>query len=437
MKGKSRSKLIFTINYFPFSICRVLTLVFFFTIFLLSPLIHAEETLSSIPAESRTILGNETFCCDLPETLLDKRLGLVINHTSLLPDGTPLLAACLKKGMQIKAIFSPEHGYSGNIEGGNKVKDNRLNDIKIFSLYGKTRRPTPEQMREIDAFIYDIQDVGTRFYTYITTLKYVLEAAAKAKMPVYVLDRPNPAGGIIIEGPLLQPEFESYIGSIPVPVRYGLTIGELALMMKGQGWVPTDVKLHVIKMKNWKRNYFWEDTGLTWIPTSPNIPSPETAVIYPGTGLLGGIILNQGLGTPDPFLQFGSPWMDPALIIRKLPSRASQGVKFEIIDYTPRPIPGKTLDPPYKNQICHGISVRITQKNKFYPLRFTLALIKLLKENYPDKIFKESNSLSLMFGNSLLAEYLRGETSYKKLLASIKKDEDLFRKIRHKYLLYE
>jgi len=434
---KSRNKLIFTICNFPFSICRILTSGFFLTIFLLSPLIHAEETSWSIPAESRTILGNETFCHNLPETLLGKRLGLVINHTSLLADGTPLLTACIKKGMQIKAVFSPEHGYSGNIEGGNKVKDKRLNDIKIFSLYGKTKRPTPEQMREIDAFIYDIQDVGTRFYTYITTLKYVLEAAAKAKMPVYVLDRPNPAGGLIIEGPLLQPEFESYIGSLPVPVRYGLTIGELALMMKGQGWVPTDVKLHIIKMKNWKRNYFWEDTGLTWTSTSPNIPSPETALIYPGTGLLGGIILNQGLGTPDPFLRFGSPWMDPDLIIRKLPSLASQGVKFEIIDYTPRPIPGKTLDPPYKNQICHGIRVRITQKNKFYPLRFTLALIKVLKETYPGKIFQESTSLSLMFGNSLLAEYLRGETSYKKLLTSMKKDEDLFRKIRRKYLLYE
>jgi uncharacterized protein YbbC (DUF1343 family) len=339
--------------------------------------------------------------------------------------------------MRIKAIFSPEHGYSGKIEGGNKVKDNRLNNIKIYSLYGKTRRPTPEQMREIDAFIYDIQDVGTRFYTYITTLKYVLEAAAKAKIPVAVLDRPNPAGGIIIEGPLLQPEFESFIGSIPVPIRYGLTIGELAFMMKGQGWVPTDVKLHIIKMKNWKRNYFWEDTGLTWIPTSPNIPSPEAAVIYPGTSLLGGIILNQGLGTSNPFLQFGSPWMDPDLIIRKLPSRASQGIKFEAIDYTPRPIPGKILDPPYKNQICHGIRVRITQKNKFYPLRFTLALIKVLKENYPDKIFKESNSLSLMFGNGLLAKYLKDDISYPELLASIKKDEDLFRKIRYKYLLYK
>ena len=434
---KSRNKLIFTIYNFPFSFYRVLTSGLFLAIFLLSPFIHAKETLSSIPAESRTILGNEIFCHNLPEILLDKRLGLVINHTSLLHDGTPLLAACLKKGMQIKAIFSPEHGYSGKIEGGNKVKDNRLNDIKIFSLYGKTRRPTPEQMREIDAFIYDIQDVGTRFYTYITTLKYVLEAAAKAKIPVFVLDRPNPAGGIIIEGPLLQPEFESYIGSLPVPVRYGLTIGELALMMKGQGWVPTDVNLHIIKMKNWKRKYFWEDTGLTWIPTSPNMPSPETAVIYPGTSLLGGIILNQGLGTPNPFLQFGSPWMDPDLIIRKLPSRASQGVKFEAIDYTPRPIPGKILDPPYKNKICHGISIRIIQKNKFFPLKFTLALIKVLKENYPDKIFKESNSLSLMFGNSLLAEYLKDDISYPELLASIKKDEDLFRKIRRKYLLYE
>lgn len=369
--------------------------------------------------------------------LLDKRLGLVINHTSVLPGGKTLVSACLQKGMRVKAIFSPEHGYSGKTEGGNKVEDSRLNDIKIFSLYGETKRPTPVQMQGIDALIYDIQDVGTRFYTYITTLKYVLEAGAKAKLPVFVLDRPNPVGGVIIEGPLLQPEYESYIGSLPIPIRYGLTIGELALMMKGQSWVPTDVQLHVIKMKNWKRKYFWEDTGLSWIPTSPNMPSPATAVIYSGTGLLGGIILNQGLGTTTPFLQFGSPWMNPNLIIQKLPKRASKGVKFEVIDYTPRPISGKTLTPPYKNQICHGIRIRITKQKAFHPLRFTLALIKVLKENYPDKIFQESNSLSRMFGNNQLAEYLQGKIVYKKLLANIKRDEDLFRKKRKKYLLYE
>jgi len=215
----------------------------------------------SLAPERRVELGNEIFVKNFSSELQGKSLGLVINHTSVLPPGRPLFQALLEKGQKIQAIFSPEHGFSGTVEAGIEVKNNQLKDIMIYSLYEKNKKPTPEQIRGIDAFVYDIQDVGTRFYTYITTLKYVLEAAAEAQIPVYVLDRPNPAGGDIIEGPLLRPEYESFIGALPIPVRYGLTPGELAMMMKGEGWVPREFDLHVISMKNWRRSYFWEDTG--------------------------------------------------------------------------------------------------------------------------------------------------------------------------------
>ncbi len=387
-------------------------------------------------SKSQVIPGDQVFVDNFPEELKDKRLGLVINHTAVLPDGTPLAEALLQKGIRVRAIFSPEHGFKGIREGGANIADDRWNSIKVFSLYGNTRRPTTEQMREIDAFVYDIQDVGTRFYTYITTLKYVLEAAAPAGLPVYVLDRPNPAGGNIIEGPILQAEFESYIGALPIPIRYGLTAGELAQMMKGEGWVPTEADLHVVKMTGWQRHLVWEDTGLPWIPTSPNIPTAQSALVYAGTGLLGGIILNQGLGTQEPFLIFGSPWMTPLKVLQSLPAEALQGIKLEIVEYTPHAIPGKTSSPPYKDRRCRGLRIHITEGGQFHAVHFALALIDTLKKLYPDKIYQESQSLSLMFGTGELAHYLRGDISYSQLLENMHKDEILFRRQRRPYLLY-
>jgi len=392
---------------------------------------------SEITSSRREVkLGNENFLKNFPAELQEKRLGLVINHTSLLPGGKSLVQSLLDKGHTVRALFSPEHGFSGIAEGGKEVQDGQHKGIKIFSLYGKTRKPTPEQIREIDAFVYDIQDVGTRYYTYITTLKYVLEAASKEKTPVYVMDRPNPAGGVITEGPLLLPEYQSFIGAFPIPVRYGLTPGELAMMMKGEGWVPEEGTLHVVRMEGWKRSYFWKDTGLPWIPTSPNMPTPETAIIYPGTGLLEAINLNEGRGTPFPFLQFGAPWLNSISIIKLLNEERPFGIELEPVNYTPVSLPGKALHPLYENEICHGIRVRITEEEKFFSLRFAVALMKALKEQHPDKISPNPRRLNLMFGNDLLVRYLEGGITYKKLMEDIEREESIFREKRKKYLLY-
>jgi uncharacterized protein YbbC (DUF1343 family) len=190
-------------------------------------------------------------------------------------------------------------------------------------------------------------------------------------------------------------------------------------------------------MRNWERKYFWEDTQLNWIPTSPNMPSPEAAIAYPGTGLLGGIILNQGLGTSEPFLRWGAPWLEQDEVEQALPNTALQGITLEKISYTPLPLPGKTMEPPYKNQLCHGYRIHILQNQEFFSLRFTLELIKVLKERYPDKIYQNSQSLTLMFGNDLLAKYLEGKITYPALLESINRDENKFREQRRPYLLYK
>jgi uncharacterized protein YbbC (DUF1343 family) len=389
------------------------------------------------PAQDRTKLGNEIFIRTLLPQLEQNNLGLVCNQTSYLADGKSLIQAIREKGHPGLVVFTPEHGFTGTAEAGEEIRESSQAAFKIFSLYGKTRRPTEEQAARIDAFVYDIQDVGTRFYTYITTLKYIMEAAAEFGKTVYVLDRPNPAGGHIVEGSILRSQFESFIGAFPIPTRYGLTVGELALMMKGEGWVPSQVDLHVVRMANWSRHFFWEDTGLRWIPTSPNMPLPETAIIYPGTGLLGALTINPGLGTPNPFLQFGAPWMNSRRIIQELGGGANFGVELEPLTYTPRSLPGKTLHPPYENRSCQGIRVRIVDKDHFLSLHFALALIEAIGKVHPREIRLHESSLNRMFGNDLLERCIRGTMSYGHLLEKMEKEEKAFLQMRQKYLLYD
>lgn len=382
-------------------------------------------------------LGNQIFLNKLAPTLKGKSLGLVINHTSALPSGKSLVQALLEEGHNIQAIFSPEHGVTGTVEAGKEVKNSELKGITIYSLYGETKKPKPELMEGIDLLIYDIQDVGARFYTYITTLKHILEAAANAQIPVYVLDRPNPVGGEAVEGPLMIPEFESFIGALPIPIRYGLTSGELAMMIKGEKWIPQDFDLHVVRMKNWKRHFYWKDTGLLWIPTSPNIPSPETAILFPGSSFLSAIQLNEGSGTPHPFLQFGAPWLIPLSLMNRLKGGQDFGTELEAIAYTPRSLPGKVLHPIYENRTCQGIRITIIKKEKFSPIRFALETIKALQEEWPDNISFNAFKLNRMFGNELLSRFLEGNVSYETLLSRMEEEEEIFKQKRKKYLLYD
>jgi len=252
-----------------------------------------------------------------------------------------------------------------------------------------------------------------------------------------VLDRPNPIGGRIVEGPLLKDQHQSFIGACPLPIRYGLTVGELALMMKGEGWVPEDVALNVIKMDSWKRVYFWEDTGLAWIPTSPNMPTAETSIAYPGMGLLGGVIINHGLGTLNPFLQFGAPWLNTELMREELGKVEEFGIALENISYTPLSLPGKVLQPPYENRECRGLRIRILQKEKFLSVRFALSIIKALKKNHPSELSPQVNTLNRHFGDDILVQYLTGQVSFEEMMDTIEQDEKSFLAMRQKYLLYD
>ncbi len=386
--------------------------------------------------KTRVILGNENFLTHFPPALEGKRLGLVVNHTSVLPDGSHLLEKLKARKKNIKAIFSPEHGFKGLSEAGEKFKGRYFQGVKIHSLYKNNNKSIYKEIHNIDCLIYDIQDVGSRFYTYIHTLKFVLDTAAKVDIPVYILDRPNPAGGEIVEGPLMQEKHTSIIGIVPIPVRYGLTAGELALMMKGENWVPPSVNLHIIKMKNWKRKYFWMDTKLKWIPPSPNMMTPETAIAYPGIAILSALNLNEGTGTFKPFLQFGAPWLDSELIIKALDNGKEFGIEMEAVKYVPSKLPGIATNPIYENKLCRGIHIRIKKAPIFYSFRFGLALIEILKSHYPDKISFDLNQIKKIFGSDLLLQYLQGDISYGEAMTRMEEEERLFRNFRSKYLLY-
>ncbi|MBD3412986.1 MAG: DUF1343 domain-containing protein [Candidatus Aminicenantes bacterium] len=386
--------------------------------------------------DQRVVLGNEIFVSRTLTELIDQNLGLVVNHTSVLPDGTHLVDALLKQNMNVTSLFSTEHGFLGNEEAGQTIENSQYKGIDIYSLHGITRKPSVQQMKDLDVLIYDIQDVGARFYTYITTMKYILEAASDKGIPVYILDRPNPVGGHMIEGPLLDMKLESFTAPCPIPIRYGLTCGELALMMKGEQWIPAHTDIRVIEMKGWKRSFIWEKTGLYWIPPSPNIPKPETSLAFPGTSLLGGIGVNHGIGSPNPFLQFGSPWLDPRIVIQNIDPGAVQGITLSSHAYIPRSIPGKTAYPPYKDRLCHGIRISIEDKKSFHSLEFTLALIKTLKSFYPDHIRIITERFDSLFGNEWLRLFIEGKLGYEQLLRLVRRDEKTFRKLRKKYLIY-
>lgn len=384
----------------------------------------------------RVRLGNEVFCDAFPAELEGRRLGLVMNQTSVLPGGPPLLERLLADGRTVTAVFAPEHGLDGLVEGGLTIAAGRVKGIPVHSLYGGGNKPTAAHLKTVDALVYDIQDIGTRFYTYITTLKYVLEAAAGARLPVYVLDRPNPLGGRIVEGPILDKALESFISPLPIPTRYGLTAGELALMMRGEGWVPAGVDVRVVAAVGWTRDRTWADTGLPWIPTSPNIPTAESALAYPGLGLLGGVKVNQGLGTDLPFLQFGAPWLDPAAVLAAWATLPDFGVRLEPVTYTPRAQPGKIQTPPYKDRPCRGLRLFVADPGTFRALGFALELFAVLKRLYPDRIVVAGAAMDRMFGTDGLSGFIGGKIAFHELVRRVEEDEGRFRDLRKKYLLY-
>ncbi|MCH7495160.1 MAG: DUF1343 domain-containing protein, partial [Candidatus Marinimicrobia bacterium] len=274
------------------------------------------------------------------ESLTGRRVGVITNHTGLTKDGRHIVDLLSEaENVDLVAVFGPEHGVRG-VEADGKIIDSRtdpVTGIPIYSLYGSSKRPTEEMIAQIDVLLFDMQDVGARFYSYINTMALAMEEAALNGRDFIVLDRPNPITGSKIEGPLLQPGFESFVGMYPIPIRHGMTVGELALLYKGEGWIEgaDSLDLRVIKMEGWNRKLWFDQTDVPWVGPSPSMPALATATVYPGTCLVEGTNVSEGRGSATPFELIGAPWVDGTVLADRLNKLGLEGVVFEAVEFTP------------------------------------------------------------------------------------------------------
>jgi len=345
------------------------------------------------------ILGLDVLFDEKINLIKNKNIALVTNQSGVDKEGRSNYLKFLEhENVKLKVIFSPEHGLFGEAAAGEKLDYDKLDDMpQVISLYGNKKRPSKNDLKDIDIIVYDVQDVGARFYTYITTLGYVMEVASQTKIKIIVLDRPNPIKGNLIEGPLLNMDYQSFVGNYPIPIRYGLSIGELAKMMVGEKWIKGAPKLSVIKMKNWKRNQWYDETGLQWIKPSPNIPDLNTALIYPGMCLLEATNINEGRGTDKPFKRFGAPWIDNAKLSNRLNELKMPGVEFKPVTYIPTDIDGMAINPTFKNKICKGIEIKIIDRDTYQSVQIGLNIISILRDEYPNKfVINDKRMISLL-----------------------------------------
>lgn len=341
----------------------------------------APGTVKSLALRIRHITpGIEVLLSDRLALLKGKRVALLTNQTGVDRKGVSsvdLLRA--HPAINLVALFSPEHGVRGEAQAGEKVASgiDPKSGLPVHSLYGETKTPTATMMQGIDIVLVDLQDVGTRFYTYSSTLLFMLRAAEKSGAEVIVLDRPNPQGGVMIEGPVLEPAFASFVGSFAMPVRHGMTFGELAQMFAGEEKLRT--RLRVIPMRGWFRDLApylaWD---LPWVPPSPNMRSPRTAAVYPGTALFEGTNISEGRGSEKPFEYIGAPFIDAAALAERLNAMELPGVAFKPVSFIPD-------FSKYAGQHCHGVSVIPTNSKTFLPFRTGIAMMKTVHDMYPGR----------------------------------------------------
>lgn len=376
-------------------------------------------------------LGDDAFVRDAWRELRGRTIGIVTNPSGVLSSGQPLVDAVHRNGqIAVKALFGPEHGIRGAAGAGETVgsSTDEQTGLPVHSLYGATRHPTQAMLDGIDVLLFDIQDVGARPYTYVSTMAYVMESAAKYGQEVWVLDRPNPVGGALIDGPVLDPRFASFVGLYPIPERHGMTVGELARMFNAHFNI--GCKLRVIPMQGWHREMTWADTGLHWVATSPNMPYARTTLVYLATGLVDEGGVNNGIGTTRPFEYAGGYGFDPAAYRDALHARGIPGVEFEPTDWVPARgfWAGKTL---------HGVSINVTDPHAFPSVRTAVELLAAARAQGKFSIAPGHERIfDRDWGTDTVRRALTEGASPAAIVASWQPALSAFQALRAKYLLY-
>ncbi len=385
-----------------------------------------------------TETGIEIFCRERPSWARNRRIGLLCNQASV--NSRLIHSRFLVNESfpgRLKAIFSPQHGMFGEKQDNMKESGHELDmhlGIPVFSLYERKRAPSKEQLDLVDLFVIDLQDVGTRVYTYIWTMLLAMKACTELGVAVAVLDRPNPLGGQKVEGNILEEQFHSFVGMAPIPMRHGLTMGELALMFKSL-FCP-GLELHIIRMRGWKRNMLYPETGLPWVLPSPNMPVFETALVYPGQVILEGTNLSEGRGTTRPFEIFGAPYIDTMRLNRELGSLKGCFLREQFFEPTFN---------KWRGRRCMGFQIHVTDPDAFMPYRFTLGLLSSILRNYPADFSWSSPPYEYEF-EKLPADLIIGSKTIRKALEQGVDGEELghalvqheraFEDQRRKWMLY-
>jgi uncharacterized protein YbbC (DUF1343 family) len=389
------------------------------------------------PLEARIKTGLENLLEHHLHLIKGKRLGIIANHTSLDVRGRHIVDL-LSRHARVTAVFGPEHGFRGNVEDAVSIEGDAYKDIRIYSLYGEYLSPTPQMLRDVEVLIYDIQDVGVKFYTFVSNLFLAMGEASRAGIPVIVLDRPNPINAVRVEGAVTSPAFTSFVGVIPMPIRYGMTVGELAELFNRErfGGFQIAADLTVVPMTGYRRSMWYDETGLPWIGTSPNMQTLETAVIYPGMCLLEGSNLSEGRGTDSPFLTVGAPFVKPREWLNALPEDVLAGVAVEPVEFEPRAIPGVVSKPKYLGEKCRGLRFRIQDRDSLRPIPLAVALLCSARCLYPER-FQATKYLDKLWGNENLRAMLGEGVDYEAILATCRKGIERFSSLRNRYLRYE
>lgn len=378
----------------------------------------------------QTLTGIDVLEAEGFARLRGKRVGLLTNQNGRTRRGvTTIDALAHAPGVTLAALFSPEHGIRGTADDAVASDRDKATGLPIHSLYGRgdsSRRPTPEMLRGLDVMVIDLQDIGARFYTYPAAVGLVMEEAAKNHVAVMVLDRPNPIGGDAIEGPIQDPSATRYVAYFRMPIRHGMTLGELARLFNDELKIGAD--LTVVAMQGWPRGAWFDETGLAWVNPSPNMRSMLAATLYPGIGAIEQTNISVGRGTDTPFEQIGAPWIDGAALAAALNSRGLPGIRFYPVAFVPSA--GEKL----AGQSCQGVFMIVTDRDALRPVRVGLEIASALTKMYGDR-FKIEDAVNLFGPKAMLERIRRGEDPAA-IAESWRADEDAWRSLREKYALY-
>lgn len=386
---------------------------------------------ASAPGSS-VLPGVEVLLTDSIHLVRGLRVGLITNHTGIDSQGKSSIDRLMEAPeVELVALYSPEHGIRGTERGGDQIQSgvDATTGLPIHSLYGETRKPTPEMLQEVEVLLFDIQDVGARYYTYVSTMALGMEAAGEVGIPFVVLDRPNPIGGVAVQGTILDPEFSTFVGLYPVPMRHGMTPGELARMFVGEFGIQVD--LHVVPAAGWRGDMTFSETGLPWVPPSPNMPSVESALHYPGTCLFEGTNISLGRGTDEAFQILGAPWVDGESLVRAMDGYQIPGVRFEAIRFTPSG-PG---DRKFDGEEIPGVRFTVTSP-EYDPTLAALALLRELRDMSGDHWEWRVRHFDRLAGTDLLRLGIEEGRTVEELRDGWDEALKRFREVRAPYLIY-